>query len=68
MTIFGILIQLNNFEAFDRRTYNINYNGYYWFINFLQALMNWMFGVFVEPFPKIFSNESINLVRFRSAD
>ena len=23
--------------------------------------MNWMFGVFVEPFPKIFTNESINL-------
>jgi len=28
---------------------------------FFQALMNWMFGVFVEPFPKIFENESINL-------
>ena len=29
---------------------------------FFQALMNWMFGVFVEPFPKIFTNESINLL------
>ena len=27
----------------------------------MKYLMNWMFGVFVEPFPKIFENESFNL-------
>ena len=28
---------------------------------FFQAIMNWMFGVFTEPFPKIFSSESLNI-------
>jgi branched-chain amino acid transport system permease protein len=28
---------------------------------FFQAMMNWMFGVFTEPFPSIFSSESINI-------
>ena len=28
---------------------------------FFQAIMNWMFGVFTEPFPQIFSSESLNI-------
>ena len=28
---------------------------------FFQAIMNWMFGVFTEPFPQIFSTESLNI-------
>ncbi|MEN2976960.1 branched-chain amino acid ABC transporter permease [Tistrella bauzanensis] len=28
---------------------------------FFQAMMKWMFGVFVQPFPKIFETESINI-------
>ena len=28
---------------------------------FFQAIMNWMFGVFTEPFPSIFSTESVNI-------
>ena len=28
---------------------------------FFQAMMNWMFGVFTEPFPSIFSTESIKI-------
>ena len=28
---------------------------------FFQAIMNWMFGVFTEPFPKIFSSESLSI-------
>jgi len=28
---------------------------------FFQAIMNWMFGVFTEPFPAIFSTESIKI-------
>ena len=28
---------------------------------FFQAMMNWMFGVFTEPFPAIFSTESIKI-------
>ena len=29
---------------------------------FFQAMMNWMFGVFTEPFPAIFSTESIKIL------
>ena len=29
---------------------------------FFQAMMNWMFGVFTEPFPPIFSSESLNIL------
>ncbi len=28
---------------------------------FFQAMMNWMFGVFTEPFPSIFSTESLSI-------
>ena len=28
---------------------------------FFQAIMNWMFGVFTEPFPQIFSSESLKI-------
>ena len=28
---------------------------------FFQAIMNWMFGVFTEPFPQSFSSESLNI-------
>ena len=28
---------------------------------FFQAVMNWMFGVFTEPFPEIFSTKSVNV-------
>ena len=28
---------------------------------FFQAIMNWIFGVFTEPFPQIFSSESLNI-------
>ena len=28
---------------------------------FFQAIMNWMFGVFTEPFPQIFISESLNI-------
>ena len=28
---------------------------------FFQAVMNWMFGVFTEPFPEIFSTKSVNI-------
>ena len=28
---------------------------------FFQAIMNWMFGVFTEPFPQIFSSESLSI-------
>ncbi|GGB32602.1 branched-chain amino acid ABC transporter permease [Tistrella bauzanensis] len=28
---------------------------------FFQAMMKWMFGVFVQPFPRIFETESINI-------
>ena len=28
---------------------------------FFQAIMNWMFGVFTEPFPQIFSSDSLNI-------
>ena len=31
---------------------------------FFQAIMNWMFGVFTEPFPQIFSSESLNTVSY----
>ena len=30
-------------------------------LSIFQAIMNWMFGVFTEPFPQIFSSESLNI-------
>ena len=29
---------------------------------FFQAIMNWMFGVFTEPFPEIFTTKSVNIL------
>ena len=30
---------------------------------FFQALLKWMFGVFVQPFPQVFSTKSVEIAR-----
>ena len=61
MTIFGILIQLIILRPLIGEPIISIIMVTIGLSIFFQALMNWMFGVFVEPFPKIFSNESINI-------
>ena len=62
MTIFGILIQLIILRPLIGEPIISIIMVTIGLSIFFQALMNWMFGVFVEPFPKIFTNESINLL------
>ncbi len=61
MTIFGVLIQLIILRPLIGEPIISIIMVTIGLAIFFQALMNWMFGVFVEPFPKIFENESINL-------
>ena len=68
MTIFGILIQLIILRPLIGEPIISIIMVTIGLSIFFQALMNWMFGVFVEPFPKIFTNESINLLGLGSAD
>ena len=61
MTLFGILIQIIILRPLIGEPIISIIMVTIGLSIFFQALMNWMFGVFVEPFPKIFENESINL-------
>ena len=61
MTIFGVLIQLIILRPLIGEPIISIIMVTIGLAIFFQAVMNWMFGVFVEPFPKIFENESINL-------
>ncbi len=61
MTIFGVLIQLIILRPLIGEPIISIIMVTIGLAIFFQAIMNWMFGVFVEPFPKIFENESINL-------
>ena len=61
MTIFGILIQIIILRPLIGEPIISIIMVTIGLSIFFQALMNWMFGVFVEPFPKIFENESFNL-------
>ncbi|MBV69030.1 MAG: branched-chain amino acid ABC transporter permease [Pelagibacterales bacterium] len=65
MTIFGVLIQLIILRPLIGEPIISIIMVTIGLAIFFQALMNWMFGVFVEPFPKIFENESINLFGLR---
>ena len=65
MTIFGLLIQLIILRPLIGEPIISIIMVTIGLAIFFQALMNWMFGVFVEPFPKIFENESINLFGLR---
>ena len=65
MTIFGVLIQLIILRPLIGEPIISIIMVTIGLAIFFQAVMNWMFGVFVEPFPKIFENESINLFGLR---
>tara|TARA_Y100001935_G_scaffold247529_1_gene243546 strand:- start:304 stop:1197 length:894 start_codon:yes stop_codon:yes gene_type:complete len=62
MTIFGILIQLVVLRPLIGEPIISIIMVTIGLSIFFQAIMKWMFGVFTEPFPTIFENNSVNFL------
>ena len=62
MTLFGILVQLIILRPLIGEPIISIIMVTIGLSIFFQAMMNWMFGVFTEPFPEIFSKKSMNIL------
>ena len=62
MTIFGILIQIVVLRPLIGEPIISIIMVTIGLSIFFQAVMKWMFGVFAQPFPKIFTQESLNIL------
>ena len=62
MTIFGILVQMIILRPLIGEPIISIIMVTIGLSIFFQAIMNWMFGVFTEPFPEIFTTKSVNIL------
>ncbi len=62
MTIFGILVQMIVLRPLIGEPIISIIMVTIGLSIFFQAIMNWMFGVFTEPFPEIFTTKSVNIL------